>query len=139
MHDSTWTQRQEGRSVFLQDAADTFLMYEFLSGGLVIGENHTVTLKDEELSSMRPAKAFHRIVYTRVPKTPSAIARTLADLPSMGETLEMDTFEQLLLASVYVAHRGQRTGAESRQAWGHLFCQLVAAITHDLTRQVVRC
>ncbi|XP_078270864.1 protein FAM180A-like [Rhinoraja longicauda] len=136
---SVWTQHQQARSIFLQDASDPFLLYEFLSGGLVIGENNTVTLEDEELASTRPAKVFHRIVNGRVPKTPPAIANTLANVPSLGETLEMDNFEQLLLAAVYAAHRGRRSDQDHRQLWGRLFCQLVGAVTHDLSRQVVRC
>ncbi|XP_069769459.1 protein FAM180A [Narcine bancroftii] len=136
---SVWTQHKEQRSIFLQNVADTFLMYEFLSGGLEIGKNSTVTLKDEELSSLRPAKAFLSIMEMKVQKTPSAIKRRLADLPGTGETLEMDTFEQLLLASVYVAHRAQRSIPQSQQVWGHVFCQLVAALTHDLSQQVVKC
>ncbi|XP_032895165.1 protein FAM180A-like [Amblyraja radiata] len=136
---SVWTQHQQERSIFLQDASDTFLLYEFLSGGLAIGQNHTVTLEDEELASTRPAKVFHRIVNGRVPKTPRAIENTLANVPILGDTLEMDNFEQLLLASVYAAHQGRRGDPEHRRLWGSLFCQLVGAVTHDLTRQVVRC
>ncbi|XP_067902900.1 protein FAM180A [Heterodontus francisci] len=140
--DSFWGQHQsiqEAPIVFHRNVGDTFLMYEFLFGGLTIDDSNTVTLKDEELSSMHSASVFHRIVNTHVPKTPSAIRKRLADASSTGETLEMDTFEQLLLASVYTAHRAQSSNQTDRQAWGDLFCQLVAAITHDLSGKVVMC
>ncbi|XP_072129209.1 protein FAM180A-like [Mobula birostris] len=137
--DSTWTKHEEERSIFLQDAAEIYLMYEFLSEGLVIGKNHTITLQDKELASTRPAKTFHRIFNTRVPRTPSSINKTLAKVSNMGEVLEMDTFEQLLLASVFSAHKAWHSPAESRQDWGELFCRLVAAITYDLSQLKVRC
>ncbi|XP_059829891.1 protein FAM180A [Hypanus sabinus] len=137
--DSIWTKHDEKRIIFLQDEADAYLMYEFLSEGLVIGKNHTITLQDEELSSTRPAKTFHRIFNTRIPRTHSGITKTLAEVSNMGEVLEMDTFEQLLLASIFSAHRARHSTAESRQDWGQLFCHLVAAITYDLAQLKVLC
>uniref|UniRef100_UPI00398ECD13 protein FAM180A n=1 Tax=Pristiophorus japonicus TaxID=55135 RepID=UPI00398ECD13 len=132
--------RGQGQYVmFHRDVGNTFLMYEFLLGGLAIDEDSTVTLKDEELSSMRSAKVFHNIMNIYVPKTPTAIKERLAVVSRAGEFLEMDTFEQLLLAAVYTAHRAQRSNQTERQAWAGPFCQLVAAITHDLSEKVVMC
>ncbi|XP_078076501.1 protein FAM180A isoform X1 [Mustelus asterias] len=137
--DLSWGDQSEQPIVFHHDISDTFLMYEFLAGGLTIDEKNIVTLNDEELSSMRSAKVFHSIMNTRIPKTPDSIQKRLNDLPSSGETFEMDTFEQLLLASVYTAHRAWQSDLTERQAWGNLFCQLLAAVTHDLSGKVVTC
>ncbi|XP_041053963.1 protein FAM180A [Carcharodon carcharias] len=134
-----WTPQSDVPVVFHRDVGDTFLIYEFLLGGLIIDEKNIITLKDEELASTRSAKVFHSIVNTQVPKTPSTIRKRLGDLPRSRESLEMDTFEQLVLASVYTAHRALSSSPTERQAWGDLFCQLVAAVTHDLSRKVVMC
>ncbi|XP_038663285.1 protein FAM180A [Scyliorhinus canicula] len=137
--DRIWGPRNKTPVLFHRDVGDTFLMYEFLLGGVTIDDKNIVNLNDEELSSMRSANVFHSIMNAHIPKTPSTIRKWLNDLPSSGESFEMDTFEQLLLASVYTAHRARNSDLTERQAWGDCFCHLVAALTHDLSGKVVRC
>ncbi|XP_060694370.1 protein FAM180A-like [Hemiscyllium ocellatum] len=126
-------------TVFLRDIGDSFLLYEFLAGGLIIDERNMVSLMDEELASTRAAPIFLNIMNTQFPKNRAALGKMLEEIPSSGETFEMDIFEQLLLASVYTAHRGHTSDQADRQLWGDLFCSLMAPLIRDLSGKRVRC
>ncbi|GCC44926.1 hypothetical protein chiPu_0029113 [Chiloscyllium punctatum] len=94
---------------------------------------------DEELASTRAAPIFLNIMNTQFPKNRAALGKMLQEIPSSGETFEMDIFEQLLLASVYTAHQGHTSDQTDRQLWGDLFCSLVAPLIRDLSGKLVRC
>ncbi|XP_048401563.1 protein FAM180A-like [Stegostoma tigrinum] len=130
---------QEAPTIFLRDIGDSFLLYEFLAGGLNIDEKNMISLMDEELASTRPASIFLEIVNSQLPKSPAALRKRLDETVNLGDTFEMDTFEQLLLASVYVAHRGHTSDQGNRQIWGDLFCLLVSPLIQDLTGIMPNC
>ncbi|XP_064417155.1 protein FAM180A [Latimeria chalumnae] len=111
---------------------DVDLLYEFLLAGLEIDRHAKLSIKDEELSSLRKAKKFDVICHDIIPKNITDIRRLTTMLSRYPGVLQRKDFERTVLTMVYTAYRAISAGGYQRDFWAESFVNLYQAIKQDL-------
>uniref|UniRef100_A0A8D0GK94 Family with sequence similarity 180 member A n=1 Tax=Sphenodon punctatus TaxID=8508 RepID=A0A8D0GK94_SPHPU len=111
---------------------DVDLLYEFLLGELEIGKELRISIKDEELASLRKATDFDAICNNIIPKSITEIRRLSARLSTYPGVLKNEDFERTVLTMVYTAYRTARSKGHQKDTWAESFVNLFRALKHDL-------
>ncbi|XP_037692019.1 protein FAM180A [Choloepus didactylus] len=110
------------------------LLYEFLLAELEISPDLKISIKDEELASMRKASDFHIICNEVIPKSIPDIRRLSASLSSHPGSLKKEDFERTVLTLAYTAYRTALSQGHQRDIWAQSLLSLFQALKHDLMR-----
>lgn len=110
------------------------LLYEFLLAELEIGPDLKISIKDEELASLRKAADFHTICNDVIPKNIPDIRRLSASLSSHPGVLKKEDFERTALTLAYVAYRTALSQGHQKDVWAQALLSLFQALRHDLMR-----
>nr|XP_009499338.1 PREDICTED: protein FAM180A [Phalacrocorax carbo] len=117
----------------LQDSLeDVVLLYEFLLAELDIDKSQRISIKDEELASLRKAAEFDTICNEIIPKSITEIRRLSSRLSSYPKVLKKEDFERTVLTMVYTAYRAAQSQGHQKDAWVESFVNLYKALKHDL-------
>ncbi|XP_043938675.1 protein FAM180A-like [Protopterus annectens] len=120
--------------LFHRSVQDADLMYELLMGGLVIEDDGTMKLQDEELASLRSAKPFISILM-HVSRTPDNINQLLTKLSRTEDPMEMVDYEKVVFSTVYTALRAKMSNGPEQQQWAELCVRLANQTLIDLHRE----
>uniref|UniRef100_A0A8D1RHB7 Protein FAM180A n=1 Tax=Sus scrofa TaxID=9823 RepID=A0A8D1RHB7_PIG len=107
---------------------------EFLLAELEIGPDLKISIKDEELASLRKAADFHTICNDVIPKSIPDIRRLSASLSSHPGVLKKEDFERTALTLAYVAYRTALSQGHQKDVWAQALLSLFQALRHDLIR-----
>lgn len=107
-------------------------MYQFLLAELDIDKSQRISIKDEELASLRKAAKFHTICNEIIPKSITEIRRLSSILSSYPRVLKKEDFERTVLTMVYTAYRAAQSQGHQKDAWAESFVSLYKALKHDL-------
>ncbi|XP_078076092.1 protein FAM180A [Mustelus asterias] len=118
--------------VFQKSHKDMELLYEFLLGGLNVDDNLKCHLKDEELASLRAAKAFDVIVNHIIPKNIVDIQRLTYRLSKYIGQLKSEDFERTLLTLVFTAYQASRFQGHQQDTWAESVVNIFQALIRDL-------
>nr|XP_003420320.1 protein FAM180A [Loxodonta africana] len=110
------------------------LLYEFLLAELEISPDLKISIKDEELASLRKAADFHSICNDVIPKRIPDIRRLTASLSSHPGILKKEDFERTVLTLAYTAYRTARAEGHQKDVWAQALLSLFHALRHDLMR-----
>ncbi|XP_004430886.1 PREDICTED: protein FAM180A [Ceratotherium simum simum] len=110
------------------------LLYEFLLAKLEIGPDLKISIKDEELASLRKASDFHAVCNEVIPKRIPDIRRLSASLASHPGTLKKEDFERTVLTLAYTAYRTAQSQGHQKDIWAQSLRSLFQALRHDLMR-----
>ncbi|XP_071071386.1 protein FAM180A isoform X2 [Dasypus novemcinctus] len=108
------------------------LLYEFLLAELEIGPDLKISIKDEELASLRKASDFHTICNDVIPKRIPDIRRLSASLSSQPGSLRKEDFERTVLTLAYAAYRTAQSEGHQKDVWAQSLLSLFHALRHDL-------
>ncbi|KAJ7329129.1 hypothetical protein JRQ81_015303 [Phrynocephalus forsythii] len=111
---------------------DVDLLFEFLLGELEINDDLKISVKDEELASMRKTVAFDTLCNDVIPKSITDIRRLNARLLGYPGMLKNEDFERTVLTMVYVAYRAAQSQGHQKDIWTASFVDLYKALKHDL-------
>uniref|UniRef100_A0A8D0CDL4 Family with sequence similarity 180 member A n=1 Tax=Salvator merianae TaxID=96440 RepID=A0A8D0CDL4_SALMN len=111
---------------------DVDLLFEFLLGELEISDDLKITVKDEELASMRKAVKFDALCNDVIPKSVTGIYRLNSQLMNNPGTLKKEDYERTVLTMVYTAYRAARSQGHQKDIWAESFVNLYKALKHDL-------
>ncbi|XP_062472472.1 protein FAM180A isoform X2 [Pezoporus occidentalis] len=111
---------------------DVVLLYEFLLAELDIDKSQRISIKDEELASLRKAAKFDTICNEIIPKSITEIRRLSSMLSSYPRVLKKEDFERTVLTMVYTAYRAAQSQGHQKDAWAESFVSLYKALKHDL-------
>ncbi|XP_006022574.1 protein FAM180A isoform X1 [Alligator sinensis] len=111
---------------------DVDLLYEFLLAQLKIGKGLRISIKDEELASLRKAAAFDTVCNDIIPKSLTEIRRLSAKLSNYPTVLKKEDFERTVLTMVYTVYRAAQSRGHQKDAWAESFVSLYQALKHDL-------
>lgn len=107
-------------------------MYQFLLAELDIDKGQRISIKDEELASLRKAAEFDTICNEIIPKSITEIRRLSSRLSSYPRVLKKEDFERTVLTMVYTAYRAAQTQGHQKDIWAESFVSLYKALKHDL-------
>ncbi|KAM4873943.1 protein FAM180A [Thomomys bottae] len=110
------------------------LLYQFLLAELEIGSDLKISIKDEELASLRKASNFRAICNDVIPKSIPDIRRLSASLASHPGVLKKEDFERTALTLAYAAYRTALSQGYQKDIWTHTLVSLFQALRHDLVR-----
>ncbi|GAB5568812.1 hypothetical protein PRBEI_2000262300 [Prionailurus iriomotensis] len=110
------------------------LLYEFLLAELDISPDLKISIKDEELSSLRKASDFRTICNDVIPKRIPDIRRLSASLSSHPGILKKEDFERTALTLAYTAYRTALSQGHQKDIWAQSLLSLFQALRHDLMR-----
>ncbi|XP_039098500.1 protein FAM180A [Hyaena hyaena] len=110
------------------------LLYEFLLAELDISPDLQISIKDEELSSLRKASDFRIICNDVIPKHIPDIRRLSASLSSNPGVLKKEDFERTALTLAYTAYRTALSQGHQKDIWAQSLLSLFQALRHDLMR-----
>lgn len=110
------------------------LLYEFLLAGLEISPELQISIRDEELASLRKASHFHTICNSVIPKSTPDIRRLSAHLSSHPGILKKEDFERTALTLAYTAYRTAGSQGHQKDVWAQSLLSLFQALRHDLMR-----
>ncbi|XP_012321148.1 protein FAM180A [Aotus nancymaae] len=110
------------------------LLYEFLLAELEISPDLQISIKDEELASLRKASDFHTICNNVIPKSIPDIRRLSASLSSHPGILKKEDFERTVLTLAYTAYRTALSQGYQKDIWAQSLISLFQALRHDLMR-----
>ncbi|KAJ8782945.1 hypothetical protein J1605_009553 [Eschrichtius robustus] len=110
------------------------LLYEFLLAELEISPDLKISIKDEELASLRKASDFRAICNDVIPKSITAIRRLSASLSSHPGILKKEDFERTALTLAYTAYRTASAQGHQKAIWAQSLLSLFHALRHDLMR-----
>ncbi|KAM7121482.1 protein FAM180A [Molossus nigricans] len=110
------------------------LLYEFLLAELAISPDLEISIKDEELASLRKASDFHTVCNAVIPKHIPDIRRLSASLASHPGTLKKEDFERTALTLAYAAYRTALSRGHQKDVWAQSLLSLFQALRHDLIR-----
>uniref|UniRef100_A0A452RL84 Family with sequence similarity 180 member A n=1 Tax=Ursus americanus TaxID=9643 RepID=A0A452RL84_URSAM len=110
------------------------LLYEFLLAELDISPDLQISIKDEELASLRKASDFRIICNDVIPKRIPDIRRLSASLSSHPGILKKEDFERTALTLAYTAYRTALSQGHQKDIWAQSFRSLFQALRHDLMR-----
>ncbi|NWH72876.1 F180A protein, partial [Piaya cayana] len=111
---------------------DVVLLYEFLLAELDIDKSQRISIKDEELSSLRKAAEFDIVCNEIIPKSITDIRRLSNRLSSYPRVLKKEDFERTVLTMVYTAYRVAQSQGHQKDIWAESFVNLYKALKHDL-------
>ncbi|KAM6293294.1 protein FAM180A isoform 1-T1 [Porphyrio hochstetteri] len=111
---------------------DVVLLYEFLLAELDIDKVQRISIKDEELASLRKATEFDIICNEIIPKSITEIRRLTSRLSSYPRVLKKEDFERTVLTMVYTAYRVAQSQGHQKDIWAESFVNLYKALKHDL-------
>ncbi|KFQ26994.1 Protein FAM180A, partial [Merops nubicus] len=111
---------------------DVVLLYEFLLAELDIDKGQRISIKDEELASLRKAAEFDIVCNEIIPKSITEIRRLSSRLASYPRMLKKEDFERTVLTMVYTAYRAAQTQGHQKDSWAESFVSLYKALKHDL-------
>ncbi|CAI5786270.1 Hypothetical predicted protein [Podarcis lilfordi] len=112
---------------------DVDLLFELLLSELQINDDLKISVKDEELASMRKATAFDTLCNDVIPKSITDIRRLNARLLGHPGVLKKEDFERTVLTMVYTAYRAAQSQGHQKDTWAESFVGLYKALKHDLT------
>lgn len=110
------------------------LLYEFLLAELEISPDLEISIKDEELASLRKATDFRTICNAIIPKRVPDIRRLSATLSSHPGVLKKEDFERTALTLAYAAYRAAMSQGHQKDIWAQSLRSLFQALRRDLTR-----
>ncbi|XP_024593756.1 protein FAM180A isoform X1 [Neophocaena asiaeorientalis asiaeorientalis] len=110
------------------------LLYEFLLAELEISPDLKISIKDEELSSLRKASDFRAICNDVIPKSIPDIRRLSASLSNHPGVLKKEDFERTALTLAYTAYRTASSQGHQKDIWAQSLLSLFHALRHDLMR-----
>ncbi|KAI5947830.1 Protein FAM180A [Manis javanica] len=110
------------------------LLYEFLLAELEISPDLKISIKDEELSSLRKAADFRTVCNEVIPKHIPDIRRLSASLSSHPGILKKEDFERTALTLAYTAYRTAQSQGHQKDIWAQSLLSLFQALRHDLMR-----
>ncbi|XP_006861298.1 PREDICTED: protein FAM180A [Chrysochloris asiatica] len=110
------------------------LLYEFLLAELEISSDLKISIKDEELLSLRKAADFRTVCNDVIPKRIPDIRRLSASLSSHPGVLKKEDFERTVLTLAYVAYRTAMSQGHQKDIWAQALLSLFQALRHDLLR-----
>ncbi|NXB81145.1 F180A protein, partial [Donacobius atricapilla] len=111
---------------------DVVLLYEFLLAELDIDKGQRISIKDEELASLRKAAEFNTICNEIIPKSITEIRRLSSRLSSYPRVLKKEDFERTVLTMVYTAYRAAQSQGHQKDTWAESFVNLYKALKNDL-------
>uniref|UniRef100_A0A8C9G433 Family with sequence similarity 180 member A n=1 Tax=Pavo cristatus TaxID=9049 RepID=A0A8C9G433_PAVCR len=122
---------------FGQKKATCFLLFLFpfpifLLAELDIDKGQRISIKDEELASLRKAAEFDTICNEVIPKSITEIRRLSSRLSSYPRVLKKEDFERTVLTMVYTAYRAAQSQGHQKDTWAESFVNLYKALKHDL-------
>ncbi|XP_048196239.1 protein FAM180A [Perognathus longimembris pacificus] len=110
------------------------LLYEFLLAELEISSDLRISIKDEELASLRKASSFRTICNDVIPKSIPDIRRLSASLAGRPGVLRKEDFERTVLTLAYAAYRTALSQGYQKDIWTQSLVTLFQALRHDLVR-----
>ncbi|XP_006990459.2 protein FAM180A [Peromyscus maniculatus bairdii] len=113
---------------------DVELLYELLLAEIEISPDLKISIKDEELASLRKALNFHSICNNIIPKHIPDIRRLSANLANHPGILKKEDFERLALTLAYSAYRTALSEGHQKDIWAQALISLFQALRHDLMR-----
>ncbi|XP_008636332.1 protein FAM180A isoform X1 [Corvus cornix cornix] len=111
---------------------DVVLLYEFLLAELDIDKGQRISIKDEELASLRKAAEFDTVCNEIIPKSITEIRRLSSRLASYPRVLKKEDFERTVLTMVYTAYRAAQSQGHQKDTWAESFVNLYKALKNDL-------
>ncbi|XP_025710778.1 protein FAM180A [Callorhinus ursinus] len=110
------------------------LLYEFLLAELDISPDLQISIKDEELASLRKASDFRIICNHVIPKRIPDIRRLSISLSNHPGILKKEDFERTALTLAYTAYRTALSQGHQKDIWAQSLRSLFRALQHDLMR-----
>ncbi|XP_043943544.1 protein FAM180A-like [Protopterus annectens] len=129
------TRRSSGflvNPVFQNSLKEVELLYEFLFSGLELDKKLKISVKDEELASLRIATKLDVLCNDIIPKTIPEIKRLNSALVTYATPLTKEDFERTVLTMVYIAYQAARVPGSSKDIWADSFLKLYQALKKDL-------
>ncbi|XP_074839899.1 protein FAM180A [Carettochelys insculpta] len=111
---------------------DVDMLFEFLLAELEIDKSLKISIKDEELASMRKAKEFDTVCNDVIPKSITEIRRLSARLSDYPRVLKKEDFERTVLTMVYTAYRAAQARKHQKGSWAESFVSLYKVLKNDL-------
>uniref|UniRef100_A0A8C8SSY7 Family with sequence similarity 180 member A n=1 Tax=Pelusios castaneus TaxID=367368 RepID=A0A8C8SSY7_9SAUR len=111
---------------------DVDMLFEFLLAELEIDKSLRISIKDEELASLRKAKDFDTVCNDVIPKSITEVRRLSARLSDYPRVLKKEDFERTVLTMVYTAYRAALSRKHQKDSWAESFVSLYKALKHDL-------
>ncbi|XP_021509238.1 protein FAM180A [Meriones unguiculatus] len=108
------------------------LLYELLLAEIEISPDLMISIKDEELASLRKALNFHAVCNGVIPKRIPDIRRLSASLASHPGILRKEDFERVALTLAYTAYRAAFSDGHQKSIWAQSLASLFQALRHDL-------
>ncbi|KAF4802514.1 hypothetical protein TURU_024645 [Turdus rufiventris] len=99
---------------------------------LDIDKGQRISIKDEELASLRKAAEFDTICNEIIPKSITEIRRLSSRLSSYPRVLKKEDFERTVLTMVYTAYRAAQSQGHQKDTWVESFVNLYKALKNDL-------
>lgn len=115
---------------------DVELLYELLLAEMEISPDLKISIKDEELASLRKALNFHAICNNIIPKHIPDIRRLSASLANHPGILKKEDFERTALTLAYTAYRTALSEGHQKDVWAQALISLFRALRHDLMRSL---
>lgn len=110
------------------------LLYELLLAEIEIRPDLKISIKDEELASLRKALNFQSICNNIIPKRIPDIRRLSASLTNHPGILKKEDFERIALTLAYTAYRTALSEGHQKDIWAQSLISLFQALRHDLMR-----
>ncbi|KAM6202946.1 protein FAM180A [Rhynchocyon petersi] len=110
------------------------LLYEFLLAELEISPDLQISIKDEELLSLRKGADFRSVCNEVIPKRIPDIRRLSASLSSHPGILKKEDFERTVLTLAYTAYRTALAQGHQKDIWAQALHSLFQALRQDLMR-----
>lgn len=107
---------------------------QFLLAELEISPDLKISIKDEELASLRKASDFRAVCNDVIPKSIPDIRRLSANLSSRLGILKKEDFERTALTLAYTAYRTALSQGYQKDVWAQSLLSLFRALRHDLMR-----
>jgi len=107
---------------------------QLLLAEIEISPDLKISIKDEELASLRKALNFHSICNNIIPKSIPDIRRLSANLANNPGVLKKEDFERIALTLAYTAYRTALSEGHQKDIWAQSLISLFQALRHDLMR-----
>ncbi|KAJ3612664.1 hypothetical protein NHX12_020929 [Muraenolepis orangiensis] len=123
---------------FQSSMAEVNLLFEVLLAGLQVeaggdGDEHSMVIPDEELSSLRSVRKLEVLCEDVLPKGLSEVRRLTAALAQRRVRLSPQDFERTVLTMVYAVQvLAKVSAARQKDMWMDALLQLFRAVQKDL-------
>lgn len=108
------------------------LFPQLLLAEIEISPDLQISIKDEELASLRKALNFRSVCNDIIPKRIPDIRRLSASLASHPGILKKEDFERIALTLAYTAYRTALSEGHQKSVWAQSLISLFQALRHDL-------